>query len=196
MANSVVRTLALGGLGVLGALWLIGVAMSRMPSPTPTISAATAAPLPPPVILPAHPQPFVQRTSIASFRENVLDECVDITITVEPPDGATIDWKPNLPAVGDALQKDKIEIKMPCSQQFADRQALAKCRISETKDGKGVEFVAMYFNYETVGTRDDYMRDCLKGKGEWQAVSRDSQEFRRARLGAAIKDVEDLAKVQ
>ena len=54
----------------------------------------------------------------------------------------------------------------------------------KTKGGLAAEVTASAFFYDfaTVGLSDEQMKDCLASKGEWRAVARDSDTFRKAQL--------------
>lgn len=145
--------------------------------------------------------------SAAKFDHSQLVECADVAIRALRPEDAGADWQPMVLAyattLGDAAFKDAKELKRlnkTCAEQFADRTLLATCSaidLSKSKvllnaaKGKDagafgingpVTLTSAYYDFADVGIDDDRMSECLQMKGEWKALSQDSQAFKEAKL--------------
>ena len=160
-------------------------------------------PLPPPVVAAeAPPAPVVapvdhtlRRTSISAiFRASDLSECVEFTITLEPPDPLPEVWPP---ASWDALSTreiiaDAIRLERPCEEQFADHTVLGRCTVAsmvdETDAATGEHFRASvtehWYDVDTLHG-DAHMLDCLQHHGDWWGMPRDSPEAHRMLLREA-----------
>jgi hypothetical protein len=52
-----------------------------------------------------------------------------------------------------------------------------------------------YYNLDTLASSDTYMKRCIDMKGgDWQAVGKDSDEYREAVRARARREVENLRK--
>jgi len=148
--------------------------------------------VPPRTITPAASQrKFVKVLSVAKFARDTLELCTDTTLEAEVPLGAPANWEPtSLQQFNEAVTKDGILLRKTCAEQFSDRKALASC-VATLKPDKGhsqVHFTERYYNFATFGSSDSYLEGCLRLSGEWQALSRGSPEFRKARQRAALAD--------
>ncbi len=140
--------------------------------------------------------PHTQTQSVAKFVKDTLNECVDFTIQLAPPVDAGADWKPPsseklAEQVSNLFKNDKsvLRISKPCAEQFSDRTALASCSAtqnvtSQRGDAVTVQILSRYYDFSNLDEDDLYMKQCLELHGDWQAVSRESNEYRRARLRA------------
>jgi len=178
-------------------------------------SEATAAA--PSARVAAEDRSIQMRATRASFNRDQLDECVDINarMTVTGT-GAPADWreqaKKKFAAVTASLFKPKpgdkktIELEKSCAEQFSDRKPFAACTAAPASQSDAIHSVELqirnnWYMFETVFLSDGAMRECLSQGSKWEAVSRDSDEFRMAQLqdstakarkliGKAIRDDE------
>ena len=144
----------------------------------------TAAPLP---VIDAAPAARTKhfRASLAHFVKNQLFECIDLSMDLEPPADAGADWKPPdnpTDTVRKSMSKELTPIQDPCGVAFADRTVLATCSHAHKGDAGSGEVNTSFYGYDDIGLSDEQMADCLKGKGRWNALARDSLEFRKAKL--------------
>jgi hypothetical protein len=147
----------------------------------------TSAELPKLTITAAQPRTFVKTLSVARFARDTLDLCTDVTLEARLPASASADWEPpSLTQFTEAATKDGVLLRRTCPEQFSDRTALASCvaTIERDQGRTKVHFAETYYNYSTVGTNDRYMRGCLNLSGDWQALSRQSLEYRKASIDA------------
>lgn len=169
------------------------------PAPQPEASStpvAKAAEPPPPA------KQFVGEASFAHFVKDQIFECVDIAVVIPPPPGAPSDWKPSEDIFGrtvKAMSKDATKLSKTCDEQFADRTVLASCTMKQkgkTDAGTSASatVTANFYNFEDVGKDDSQMKDCLKGGGDWKAVSRDSVEWKKAKLEHSRKGLEKASE--
>lgn len=91
------------------------------------------------------------------------------------------------------------KLRQKCDVAFKDRLVLAKCTASSSKTiGDGgvldVAIVSHYYRFATVIDSDLFMKQCLQIGGTWDALSRESDDFKRAELQHRLKKVEDLPK--
>jgi hypothetical protein len=126
-----------------------------------------------------------RRASFASFdQKSILLLCMDISAVTEKA----------LDPV--AEKKDgPIRIKKPCQDQFKDRLVLAMCTVqgvAKPDAGVGGSMVIYYYDFDTVDANDVEMKGCLTMSGDWQAISRDSDEYRRARVRRDAQRLVDL----
>lgn len=152
-----------------------------------------------------------------AFEGDQLDECVDFNIRMTATGtGVPADWreqaKKTFAALSASMSKTKpgekktIEISKSCAEQFSDRKPFATCTIPPKQENANQVFSEMHlrgarYMFETVFLSDGAMKECLGAGGKWEAVSRDSDEFRMAQLqdstakarkllGKAIRDDE------
>lgn len=172
------------------------------PAPAPEASSApvTKAAEPPPP--PPAPKPYAGRASVAHFEKDQIFECLDIAVDIPPPPDAGADWTPSEDILGrtlKAMAKNSTKISKTCAEQFADRTVLASCTMKQNgKTDAGTSasatITAHFYNFEDVGNDDAQMKDCLKGGGDWQAISRDSVEWKKAKLEHSRKGLHKAAK--
>ena len=117
------------------------------------------------------------------FTDDVLDECVDATITVTPPDDARADKA--IATMLEGLGKPTM-IKRPCRDEFPGRTIFATCQGRVSDKGITLEFGSTSFSLPPDDTR---MRDCLALGGEWNELPADSWEVKRAELDRAAKEL-------
>lgn len=176
-----------------GLLVLLAAACSKKDAVQQAPLSVTSAPSSEPALaasaLPDVPKPHFERT-FARFNKDVLAECSDFQVDLlsqgdggDPTDG-----------IAKNALKDKSlqEITKPCNESFADRTPLATCTVSKPVDGGTMSARGLFFDFGEVGLSDVHMRDCLKMKGEWSAIPRDSQEWRRAKLDHDTKALRKL----
>ena len=141
----------------------------------------------------AGPRELVFELHGASFVKDRLSECIDSRMHVRVPDDAGVNWAPKKDPTEAAFKELKMtRLNKSCGDQFSDRTALAVCVISNAHDPDAdggsantnvrVEMTDAYFDYQAVVEDDAYMKQCLDMGGDWKALSRDSDEFRRAKL--------------
>jgi hypothetical protein len=186
-------------------------------APTPVAAAPLLQPAPEATASPeptsTEPEPLLSESvSFANFtKDDVLDECTDFAIKITAPEGTDASAK-TLARVVDAgagivaglmkdLQKGRngSPLQRPCAQQFRTNPVLATCNTQNRDPWKNglvadVEVIARYYDLDVLTKSDSYMKDCLTGKGDWQAVARDSNEYREAEMARARHDLEKLQK--
>jgi hypothetical protein len=137
---------------------------------------------------------FVKTYSVANMKHDVLDDCIDFTVSVEQPLGATPEWAfKDAPDLRAELGKFGTQIRRSCTEQFADRLVLATCIAITKRDGQELQLVERYYDPATVGMEDLYMQECLRLGGTWEAIATDSPEFRKAAARARLRGLESLA---
>jgi hypothetical protein len=160
-------------------------------------SAATAASTSPTPIASAPPsdssvgntEPTRERFVVATFAKDVLAECDEVTLEGSIPPEKIAAIRAKL-----AADKNTQELSKSCTDQFSDRLVLAGCVASQRNDaGDASIVVASYYYIVESLLNDGAMRECLKSKGEWHAVPRDSREWRRARVEADQRKLEKLS---
>ncbi len=158
---------------------------------------------------PEPPSGFSGTMSVATFEKgDVLDRCSDFTVTPpkDAPPGWT--WSPTEPGVGET----SVPLQKPCKQQFQNRPVLATCvlpaaqypdrdadvprgaHVRPVDRGITLAVVRHYFNLSTLASNDRYMRVCMDGGGDWQAVDKDSDGYREAVRARARREVESIVK--
>jgi hypothetical protein len=186
---------------LVAALAVVAVTGCRPRSKPNRVDANDAAVVVSPVVSaePARepdPPPAREVTYTYSFfttaADGTVDECSDISVIVtDPPDSGT-EW---LTAKGGPffnaaqfVKKNKCtELQSVCTEQFADRKALASCVLEKNAVsdagfvGKN-RLVSHYYNYGLLSKSDTYMKQCLEIKGIWKAVPRDSSEWLAAKI--------------
>ncbi len=98
------------------------------------------------------------RASLATFSDDLLDECADIYVDVTPPADAGVDWKPTIDPAEEMAKRspNATRLTQKCREQFADRTMLAFCKatlpVQVTPGGAAIEatFLSSYFSYATV----------------------------------------------
>lgn len=192
---------ALARLAVIGIIGIEILGACSCSNPKTTQPQATATTnvtpdntaLPPSATKTSH-RAFVKTYSVANVKQDALDGCIDFTVRVELPGGATPEWATkDAPALRAQLAKLGAEIRKPCAEQFADRVALATCVAITKRDGQELQLVERYYNPDTVGMDDIYMQECLRLGGTWEAIAQDSPEYRRAANAAKLRGLESLA---
>jgi hypothetical protein len=192
MLSDSIRLVAFGvmGLGILGAYSCSNPQPALPPYTMATSVAspkASAAPL-------TRDQAVVKTFSVANMRQDVLDDCIDFTIRVESPSATGLDWATkDAPDLHTHLAKLGTELRKPCSEQFADRLVLATCVAITKREGQELQLIERYYNPDTVGLDDIYLQECLRLGGIWEAVAKDSPEFRKARAKATLRGLTALA---
>lgn len=161
----------------------------------PPASVSAAAPEP------ARAAEIRERVSYASIKDDVLDECNDLILTITPPPDAGADWKPKTEpkTLLPKPEKGAVPVKSTCREQFADRDVLALCVLEQDIQSPSgavakLRSVSGYYDFGTVGTSDAYMRECMSRKGDWKAEPRDSDVWRKAKLDHSRRRFEKLTK--
>jgi hypothetical protein len=150
--------------------------------------------------------------AIASFTDQVLDECTEIA--AYPEDAAKVREgldKMAADSKGRSLRVDS------CTEAFKDRVVLASCSVERSAsrdtstsnewslaDGelvpdklpgaKTFKLTSRRYLFESTFEDDRMMRECLEMKGKWEALRRDSDEFKRAELEALTRKANRLRK--
>lgn len=166
------------GLAVCTAAY-IGWFAGRAPSPhripmAPAAAAVSPEPPAPTMQTPAvvQPDPPSQpntelAASIATFRNERLNECIDIVANPAP-------GKSLVPEDFDkfvvSMIVDGTPLSKVCAEQFADRKPFATCTVVKGAPPNGSLVLKSHFhNIKAVGEDDQIMRECLKSGGDWQA---------------------------
>jgi hypothetical protein len=147
-----------------------------------------------PTTKPAAPSP-PQTASIASLdADGLLNECDEFTITYSQGT-ANKDVQASLveSVVGGFLKKNirASRLTRPCSDEFRANTVLASCvtRVSSelTKSDSDAELAiyelqmtSRYYNLEMLAGSDAYMKACTERKGDWQALDKNSDEYKAA----------------
>jgi len=153
---------------LLGFLLALSACQS---APGPSAAPAPAAVQQAPVALapPPAPAPRTYSASVATFRGDQLDECIDYVIVSAP--GKEAEARDLASSFGTNLKGDEkpIRIAKPCAEQFPDRTVLATCSIVDRPGTAGtVTLRDRYYSVATVSDSDAYMKDCLTMRGDWQ----------------------------
>jgi hypothetical protein len=171
-------------------------------TPVSTATASTA-----PMAAPTTTSTTVA-VSFATFtpKGTLLDECIDFIIT--PPSG-TDGGSEFTDAFAKAVAKGKkstSRIYKACNEQFRTTPALATCgthiSLPLKNDGGAawgtveIDSEERYYNLDSLTNSNEYMKDCLDMKGDWQGVDKDSPEYREAvrSRSRARREVEKLQK--
>jgi hypothetical protein len=120
-----------------------------------------------------------------------LFECIDVLIDIEPPADAGADWKPKedpLAAMKKGM-KEATKIQQSCGAAFA---------VLASYGGKGdagaLEMTAHFYDYADIGLTDEQMDDCLKEEVRWNALSRESPEWQKAKREYDRRKLRGLAE--
>jgi hypothetical protein len=187
VATALIVVLAIGGLQALRSSWKHGSHATK--------EATTAAPS----TRAATDDRSIQITAArAKFNGDQLDECVDLNARITAiGTSVAADWRQKAekgfatvmasmfkPKPGD---KKTIELEKSCADQFRDRKPFATCtaaadRRSDAIHSVEVQIQSNRYMFETVFLSDGAMKECLSEGSKWEAVSRDSDEFRMAQL--------------
>lgn len=151
--------------------------------PAPVVEVLEAGPAPvasaPPAV-DAAPPPRFYHLSTARLEGDVLSECADFSFEIPASSDA---GDPTEELRKTRATKGLLVLSKSCDQQFSDRHPLATCQVKKSKGGTAIEVVSSRYRYEDVGLSDAAMKECLgEMQGDWQAVSRDSKEWRDAKL--------------
>ncbi len=143
----------------------------------------------------AAPPPKTFSASYAKFSaDDVLQVCMEYTM-VGDFDGGKEDAETAWAKSTKPKDKSMAFVKRGCSRQFSDRTVLASCTVSKNKDAQAVTLNVNYYDFETVGLNDLEMKDCMNElKGEWDALPRDSKEWRAAKLEHAQRKLHKLTQ--
>jgi len=133
-------------------------------------------------------QPATHRLSFAAFRGELLNECDDLEITgsVQLTDAGPLDLEQAFAAISDsprAKAKENLltRLKRPCGEEFRDRTPLATCTWAKDYATGTLRGRIAHYSAKDVFSSDSLMKECLSvWHGTWNAVSRDSEEYRRA----------------
>jgi hypothetical protein len=151
--------------------------------------------------------------TVATFtKDTLLDECVDISLTMPPGSAAdkgqeVID-KMVTTMVTDKKDKarSKSRLNKPCAAQFRNNPVLATCAvrtpipIPPKVDGGtpagavDLQITSGYYSLDMIEKSDTYMKNCIDMKGDWQTVDHDSEAWRDAHMARARREVEKLQK--
>ena len=179
--------------GLVIGLAIVGLLRGRevpkaIPATAPS-EGATAGPRAPAVhIAAAADQPEVNHLSFAAFKGELLNECDDLEVTgsFRRGDAGPLDLEQLFAAMSDspkAKAKENLltRLKRPCGEEFRDRPPLATCTFAKTHDTGTFRGRLAFYSSKAVFSSDSLMKECLsKWHGTWNAVSRDSEEYRRA----------------
>ena len=166
-------------------------------------SRSAEPPQPPPPLVPQPPSGLSDTVSVANFTKDTrLDECDDFTVTVPPEvDGGEETLMKALDGLSQNILKGKkkglSKIGRPCSEQFRTAHVLATCVVHQDVKGDSgtalsLDVAARYYNLDTLTSNDRYMKDCIDMQGDWQAVEKDSDEYREALHARTRRQMEGL----
>lgn len=173
-----------------------------------TASASASAPLSVPITTST-----IVTSGAATFKDDVLDNCTDLSIVAKPEKVGQV--RDEIEKVLRSIKKDSLRVDS-CAEAFKDRVVLASCEIEIaaggddanewTLDPKGEVVkesgaggekirIGMYqYLFETTFESDRAMRECLEAKGKWEALRRDSDDFKRAKHEALSRKADALSK--
>lgn len=182
------------------ALVLVGCSKPEA-KPAPVETVPSAAPVVKSAEPPPAPKAYQGTISFAHFAKDQIFECIDATVQIQPPGDAGADWAPKDDPIAKLATtpflKKTTKLSKPCGEQFGDRTVLASCTLvdkGERHDGGNprlvVTFTSNFYNYEDVGPTDEHMKDCLQNGGDWKALSRDSAEWKKAKLEHSRKGLQ------
>lgn len=164
-------------LAALGCLF----ACEEQKTATPVVEVApAAAPVPAPVAPPEPdpPKEVIVSTTVATFRQEKLDECVDLVAAL-PPDATDEETEGLRERFLEKMKASASGVKLVptrklCAEQFTDRTPVATCIVPEQKmpfreTGEARLILAStYYRAETARKDDTFMRQCLEMGGDWK----------------------------
>lgn len=167
----------------------------RDKKPSPTLEAPTAATADArPAVDAPESVTYAAQARMAVFFGGVLDECLDVTWTTDAAPAradAAKQWADDMVAKMHSSDENKkvVRVAKPCEEQFKDRTELASCRGVMPAPPKDVpagvsvkiSFVSRTYRFDAVAEGDQRMQECMEWGGDWQALDRNSAEFREAR---------------
>jgi hypothetical protein len=186
---SVGRGRVWGGVAV-GLLLVVGfvfVGRSKFKKNSDEANTTFAAPSTAPEAPPEAPRARFSE-SVASFNSDQLFECIDILVDFPFPDGGI-----------DATKKDKFmelveksvfknglgkstKLAVSCDDQFSDRHPFATCLIEHQWNPLHFSVDIKNYSFKEVFLSDAMMKSCIEGGGRWKGISRDSSDYRHAKL--------------
>jgi hypothetical protein len=184
--------------GIMAAALVVGLVAVRLlkgrevPKAIPAIApseGATVSPRAPAVhTAAAADQPATHSLSFAAFRGELLNECDDLEITgsVQLTDAGPLDLEQAFAAISDsprAKAKENLltRLRRQCGEEFRDRTPLATCMWAKDYATGTLRGRIAHYSAKDVFSSDSLMKECLSvWHGKWNAVSRDSEEYRRA----------------
>jgi hypothetical protein len=161
---------------------------------------------PPPIPVPSS---ISRSVSYANFTKDThLDECTDFTVTIlsdlDDVDEAGAKF---LDAIAVSLRSKEMKKRNPnlsiigktCAEQFQSARVLAACTVhNDGMDagtaGRSVDIVSRYYNLDTITRSDAYMKSCFDDHGDWQAVDKNSDEYREAVRTRARREMEGVVE--
>lgn len=157
-------------------------------SDTPSVATAPAQ-SPPPAA--AERSPYA--ASVATFRDDLLDECVDFRIVPKAgQEAAALKQVKELASKHPPDGVRQVTIAKPCAEQFPDRTALATCALDRAGTLGRVVMADRYFSLRTVGDSDAYMKDCLTMHGDWRP-NQDKQAVEHERIRQQMAQLQKMA---
>jgi hypothetical protein len=193
--NGAVRLVLVGvlGIGVFGA-YSCSNPQNALPRPANAIATVPRAATLPDGSAQQNADTSVRTFSVASLQHDVLDECIDLTVRLDVAVGNVPEWQSkDASDLRQRLARLGTELPRPCAEEFASRPVLATCLATTKREGQELELLERYYNFTTVGMDDIYMQECLRLGGTWQALAKDSPEFRKAQQDATLRRLESMA---
>jgi hypothetical protein len=99
---------------------------------------------------------------------------------------------------------DGTRIYKTCADQFRGKPVLATCAVNFTTSVTGdydadlgtfeLALTRSFYSLDSLTNNDANMRQCIAAKGDWQAVDKDSDEYREAVRARARREVERLQR--
>jgi hypothetical protein len=156
---------------------------------------------------PLAPPPLLEETfAIAVFsNENNLDQCLDVVVSTERSLDPAIRQGITdrlVSSISKGRKKGTVaKLQRECSDQFKGNPALASCSGSAVPHNDGglivgakIAFQGHYYDLDELEKSDSFMKECLEGNGDWQAVDHDSEAWRDAHMTRARRELEKLQK--
>jgi hypothetical protein len=172
---------------VLFVATCLGACTRREPAPsTHTAPVATVVDTP---VEPAPPRVYGFTTSGVRFTSDILDVCVDITVTSENAGASE-----KLTTYEKAMRKDGInKIGKDCEDSFRQRTALASCTVSKEHPDHKVVMQEQHFRFDAVGLSDRAMKECIESAGTWKQIDQNSREWRLAKLEHSRRNLQKIS---
>jgi hypothetical protein len=198
----------------------VAAAVQAEPQPPPVAAAVQAEPQPQP---PPKPHTVNLHKRLAVFKDARLMDCIEGAYSLtglQPSLDVSIPhaekdlelfitdikdhYTPTKPKKGRPTKVTIQELSKPCRDTFKGRLVIATCdygainaeqaeRPSEIVADLAVSLRIIYYDFGRVTRNDELMLECLKANASWEALDRDSDEFRRARREYNASGLRDTA---
>jgi hypothetical protein len=159
---------------------------------TPPVKPVEASPLLPVAPAPVAAAPVARRStftvSSAIFKGDNLLQCVDGSLDIPVVEGSSYDEEKMKTILASGLLPAKANptrLQRRCDVQFKDRPPFASCSISVPLGDAGAGSMSKeshWYSFGAVFQNDGLMKECITHGGTWEAIARDSDLFRMAKL--------------